>query len=88
VDVRVGHPLLTLDGPELAHLIQAARRLEVQQDRLVAREALVAHHLLDEQRRAVAVRAHLNVTLGGNAAEGGVTHGYRFPLRSCSRSIA
>ena len=75
VHVGVRHPLLALDRPELAHLVEAAGRLEVQQDRLVAREALVAHHLLDEQRRAVAVRAHLDVTLGGDASEGGVTHG-------------
>jgi hypothetical protein len=73
--VGVRHPLLTLDRAELPHLVEAARGLEVEQDRLVAGEALVAHHLLHEQRRAVAVRAHLDVTLGRDPAEGGVTHG-------------
>ena len=75
VDVCVRDPLLPLDRAEVADAVEPAGRLEVEQDRLVAREALVAHDLLDEQRRAVAVRAHLHVSLGGDAAEAGVAHG-------------
>ena len=87
VHMRIGNPLVTLNGAEVANGVEPARRLEVEQDRLVTREALVAHHLLDEQRRAAAVRADLDVPLRGDVAEPGVTH-QRFPLRSCSRSIA
>ena len=98
VDVRLRHPLLALDRAERADLVEPAGRLQVEQDRLVAREALVAHHLLDEQRRRgadlaslaappLAVLAHLDVTLGWDLSETRVTH-QRFPLRSCSRSIA
>jgi hypothetical protein len=71
MDVRVGRPLLErdrLEGPALRH---PARRLQVVEDRLVAREALVAHHLLDEQR---AVLAELDVALGGDVAESVVAH--------------
>ena len=45
MDMGVRHPLLALDRPEVADGVEPAGRLEVQEDRLVAREALVAHHL-------------------------------------------
>src|ERR671922_2639250 len=41
VHVGVRHPLVALYRPELADLIEAAGRVEVEQDRLVAGEALV-----------------------------------------------
>ena len=91
VHVGLGHPLLALDRAERSDLVEPAGRLQVEQDRLVAREALVAHHLLDEQGRGAAVgrgvAADLDVPLWGDLAEACVTH-QRFPLRSCSRSIA
>ncbi len=91
MDVGVGHPLRVLDRRELAGLRDPARGFEVVEDRLVAREALVAHHLLDEQAAAavgggVAV-AELGVALGRDLAEAHVAH-QRFPRLSCSRSIA
>ena len=72
-----------LDRLEVARLGDPARRLEVVEDRLVAREALVAHHLLDQQP---AVVAELGVALAGDVPEPVVPH--RLPLLSCSRSIA
>ena len=86
VHVRVGHPFVALDRAELADRVEPAGRVQVVEDRLVAGEALVAHDLLGEERRAGAVPAHLHVALAGDLAEALVPH--RFPLRSCSRSIA
>src|SRR6185437_3439306 len=92
VDVRLGHPLLELDRRELADVLHAARRPQVVEDRLVAGEALEAEHLLHEQRRLpVAGRrprvAELHMPLLRHLAQAVVTH-QRFPLSSCSRSIA
>jgi hypothetical protein len=75
VDVGVRDPLLALDRAELSYPVEAAGRLEVQQDRLVAREALVAHDLLHQERRAVTVCTYLYVPLRGDAAQAGVAHG-------------
>ena len=57
VPVRVGfgHPFLAHDRHELAALDHPARRLEVVEDRLEAREALEPHHLLRQERPVVAV---------------------------------
>ena len=66
VVVLLGHPLLALDRNEPAELRDAARRLEVVEDRLVPREPLEAHDLLGEER---AVLAEHDVTLGRNLAE-------------------
>ena len=66
VPVLLGHPLLALDRLEAAELHDAARRLEVVEDRLVAGEALEAHHLFGEERPVV---AELDVTLARNVAE-------------------
>ena len=49
-----------------------ARRSQVIEDRLVAREALVAHDLLDEQRALVV--AKLRMALGRQIAQRDVTH--------------
>ena len=84
VDVGVGHPLVELDRLELADLGDAARRVQVVEDRLVAGEALVAHHLLGQERP---VLAELGMALGRQAAHRHVAH-QRFPLAACSRSIA
>ena len=93
VHVRVRHPLLEhdlLEGPDLLH---AAGRKQVVEDRLVAGEALEAHDLLDQQRRGAVARgggrgvAELDVALLRDLAQAVVTH-QRFPLSSCSRSIA
>src|SRR5207248_8735929 len=73
-----------LDRGELADLRHAARRLEVVEDRLVAGEALVAHHLLCQQS---AVGPELRVPLRRQLAHRHVAH-QRFPLAACSRSIA
>ena len=62
----LGHPLLALDRLEAGLLHDAAGRLEVVEDRLVAGEALEAHHLLGEERPVV---AELDVTLARNVAE-------------------
>src|SRR4030095_10564675 len=51
--------------------------------RLVPRESLEAHHLLDQQ---AAVGAELRVPLARQLSQPVVPH--RFPLLSCSRSIA
>jgi hypothetical protein len=72
--MRAWHPLLALDWAELTDVVEPARGLEVQEDRLVAREPLVAHHLLHQQRRAVAVAPHLHVALAGDLAERRVAH--------------
>jgi hypothetical protein len=66
VRVLVGHPLLALDRLEAPELHDAAGRLEVVQDRLVAGEALEAHHLLGEER---SVLTELDMALAGNVAE-------------------
>ncbi len=87
MDVGLRHPLLALDGREGADGVEAAGRLEVQEDRLVAREALVAHDLLDQQRRAAAIAAHLYVALARYVTQRRVAH-QRFPRLSCSRSMA
>jgi hypothetical protein len=71
VDVGVRHPLLALDRLELADLLDPARAPQVVEDRLVAREALEAQHLLDEQG---AVLAELDVPLGRDVAQAGVAH--------------
>ena len=81
--VGVGDPFLPLDRRELAHLLDSARALEVIEDRLVAREALVAHDLLGQQR---AVLAQRRVALPRDLTPALVPH--RFPLLSCSRSMA
>ena len=83
VRVRVRHPLHALDRLELAERHHAAGGLEVVEDRLVAGEALEPHHLLGEQG---AVVAEGRVALARHAAAALVPH--RFPLSSCSRSIA
>ena len=67
VRVRVRHPLLAHDRLELAELDHAARRLEVVEDRLEAREALEAHHLFGEERAVVAVH---DVTLSAAGRRG------------------
>ena len=85
----VGDPLLVLDRGELAGIGDPAGRLDVVEDRLVPREALEAHHLLDQQASAAVARAvlpELAVALGRDLAELVVPH--RLPLLSCSRSIA
>ena len=69
VRVRVGHPLLADDRPERAELLDAARGLEVVEDRLVPREALEAHHLLGEERP---VLAELDVPLARDVAHADV----------------
>src|SRR5581483_4840247 len=60
VRVLVRHPLVALDLLEVTELHHAARRLQVVEDRLVAGEALEAHHLFGEER---AVLADLDVPL-------------------------
>ena len=60
VHVRLGRPLLALERSQGADLGDAAGRMDVVEDRLVAREPLVAHHLFDEQTTVV---AHLRVPL-------------------------
>ena len=69
VRVRVGHPLLAHDRLELAELDHAARRLEVVEDRLEAREALEAHHLLREER-AVVAEARCGASAAGRPGAG------------------
>jgi hypothetical protein len=64
--VGLRHPLLAHDRLEGADLLHAAGRLEVVEDRLVAGEALEAHHLLGQER---AVVAELDVPLARNVAE-------------------
>ena len=66
VPVLLRHPLLALDRLEAAELHDAAGRLEVVEDRLVAGEPLEAHHLLGEERPVV---AELDVALARNVAE-------------------
>src|SRR5829696_5809000 len=80
VDVGVRHPLVALDPPKAADPLETAGRLKVQQDRLVPREALVAHDLLHEERRGGAVAVHLNVPLGRNPPESRVAHGLLLAL--------
>jgi hypothetical protein len=75
VHMRARHPLLPLDGPELADLVKPAGRVEVEQDRLVAREPLVAEHLLHQKRRGGPVATDLDVALGRDLSERYVTHG-------------
>ncbi len=92
VHVRLGHPLLELDRRELADVLHPARRPQVVEDRLVAGEALEPEDLLDQQRRLAVVGrrlrvAELHVPFLRHLAQAVVTH-QRFPLRSCSRSIA
>ena len=75
VRVLLRHPLVALDRLEAAELHDAARRLEVVQDRLVPGEPLEAHHLFGEER---AVVAKLDVPLARNVAEALVErHGER-----------
>ena len=64
--VRVRNPLVALDLLEVADLHDAARRLEVVQDRLHPDEALHAHDLLGQERSVV---AELDVTLARDVAE-------------------
>src|SRR5581483_748814 len=66
VRVLLRHPLLALDRLEAGQLRHPARRVEVVEDRLVAGEALEAHHLLGEKRP---VLTELDVPLAGNLAE-------------------
>ena len=66
VRVLVGHPLLALDRLEAGELHDATGRLEVVEDRLVAGEALEAHHLFGEERP---VLAELHVPLARKVAE-------------------
>ena len=54
VRVGLGDPLLALDRREGAELLHAARRFEVVEDRLVAGEALEAHHLFGEEPSVLA----------------------------------
>src|SRR4029079_19404464 len=76
VDVGVGHPLLAHDRPEAADAVEAARRVQVVEDRLVAAEALVAEDLLDEQPPVPVLPApELGVALGRDLSEGHVAHG-------------
>ena len=83
VRVRVGHPLLAHDRLELAALDHAARRLEVVEDRLEAREALEAHHLFGEQRAVVAMH---DVPLPGQVTESLVErHEWRISARGSAR---
>ena len=82
------YPLVAHDGAEFADRVEPAGRVEVVEDRLVAREALVAHDLLDQQPPASVAGglADRYVPLGGDLAPAFVPH--RFPLLSCSRSRA
>ncbi len=86
VHVRVGHPLLAHDRREIADRVEPARRVQVVEDRLVAREALVAEDLLGQERRIRSVAPDLDVPLARDLTKALVPH--RLPLRSCSRSIA
>ena len=54
VRVRLGNPLLALDRREGPELLDAARRLEVVEDRLVPREALEPHDLLGQEPAVLA----------------------------------
>ena len=65
-------------GVKLADLREPAGRVQVVEDRLVAREALVAEDLLGQQR---AVAPRLGMTLRGHVAEADVAH--RCPPRGC-----
>jgi len=65
VRVRVGNPLVALDLLEVAELLDAARTLEVVQDRLHPGEALQAHDLFGQER---AVVPKLDVPLARNVA--------------------
>src|SRR5262245_62558397 len=47
--MRLGNPLLAHDRRERSELLDAARRFEVVQDRLVPCEALEAHDLLGQE---------------------------------------
>src|SRR4029453_7438181 len=85
VHVGVRNPLRALERAEAADRAEPARGVEVVEDRLVAREALVAHDLLGEQGRAGSVAPHLHVALVRDAAEALVPH--RLPRLSCSRAI-
>jgi hypothetical protein len=71
VDVGFGDPLAVLDGRVLVRLRDPARRLEVIEDRLVARESLEAHHLLDQQPPVV---AELDVALARDVSKLLVAH--------------
>jgi hypothetical protein len=66
VRVPLGHPLVALERLELGHLLDAAGRVEVVEDGLVAGEALEAHDLLGQER---AVLPKLDVALARQAAE-------------------
>jgi hypothetical protein len=77
VDVGIGHPLAVLDRRELTRVGDPAGGGVVVKDRLVAREPLVAHHLLDQQRTAsvgAIAGPKLRVALGGDLSEGVVSH--------------
>jgi hypothetical protein len=65
VRMLVGQPFVALDLLEPVELHHATRRLQVVQDRLVAGEALEAHHLLGEER---SVLPELDVALARDLA--------------------
>src|SRR5689334_4621098 len=96
VDVRLWVPGAPLEAPQGPHLRDPARRAGVIQDRLVAREPLVAHHFFDQQGSVI---PELRVALERDLTERRVPHelhprtlrdpsAHRFPRFSCSRSIA
>src|SRR5206468_2068571 len=66
VRVLVGNPFVALDLLEAVELHDAARRLQVVEDRLVPGESLEPHHLLGEKRP---VLAKLDVPLARDVAE-------------------
>jgi hypothetical protein len=78
VHVGVGHPLLALDRRESADVGDPARGLQVVEDRLVAREALEAEHLFDEEPAGLLV-TELHVPLGWDGAPLDVAHRLEVP---------
>src|SRR5438045_1362584 len=82
--MAVRHPFVTLDRLEVGDLRDAARRGQVVEDRLVAREALEAHDLLGQQRSVV---AELDVALSRNLASD-LVRGHRRKDSQASRASA
>src|SRR5262249_6528396 len=77
VRVRLGDPLLAFNRRERPELLHAARRLEVVEDRFVAREALEAHDLLGQEP---AVLAEHDVALA-RELPARLVEGHRRPFR-------
>ncbi len=77
VRVRLRHPLLALDRRERSELLDAARRLQVVQDRFVPGEPLEAHDLLGQKP---SVLAEHDVTLARHVAAA-LVEGHGRPFR-------